>query len=117
MQKYRTNPTVQEREAAYQRRWREDSPAKTKARDRRHNLKRYGITAQEWEAKYIEQKGGCALCGCKENSNGHRLAVDHCHKTGAFRGLLCHSCNRAIGLLGDDPDRLREAAKYLEKGT
>jgi hypothetical protein len=42
------------------------------------------------------------------------LAVDHSHETGAFRGLLCHSCNRAIGLLGDDPARLRAAAEYLE---
>jgi hypothetical protein len=40
--------------------------------------------------------------------------VDHCHKTGRVRGVLCFNCNSAIGKLGDDPDAVRRAAAYLE---
>jgi hypothetical protein len=44
----------------------------------------------------------------------HHLCVDHDHRSGAVRGLLCNACNTALGLLGEQPDRFREAAKYLE---
>lgn len=47
--------------------------------------------------------------------NVRNLAVDHCHENGHVRGLLCSSCNTAIGLLRDDPAILRSAIAYLEK--
>lgn len=43
-----------------------------------------------------------------------KLVVDHCHKTGRIRGLLCHNCNRALGLLQDDVGVLRKAIGYLK---
>ncbi len=46
-----------------------------------------------------------------------KLMVDHDHTTGEVRGLLCHNCNRAIGLLREDPERLRRAIEYLEGAT
>ena len=77
----------------------------------------YGI---DYAAMNLAQDGVCAICKKPElnRSNGpnpKRLSVDHCHETGAVRGLLCNNCNRAIGLLGDDPALLRAAVEYLER--
>lgn len=57
------------------------------------------------------QGGVCAIC--KQPPEGKRLARDHNHTTGQFRGLLCTRCNVALGLLGDDPSRAEGAARYL----
>jgi hypothetical protein len=46
-----------------------------------------------------------------------KLVVDHCHSSGEVRGLLCHNCNRALGLLKDSVDSLMRAARYLEGAT
>jgi hypothetical protein len=54
----------------------------------------------------------CTICG-GVNQNGKALAVDHDHDTGEVRGLLCDGCNRGIGFMEDDPERLRRAAAYL----
>lgn len=58
----------------------------------------YGITLEEYASLYDEQGGRCALCGGESNGRG-RLAVDHDHETGRVRGLLCFSCNTALGRL------------------
>ena len=60
----------------------------------------------------------CDVCGSSNspNRNGkNRMHFDHCHKTGVFRGWICGSCNRIIGLAKDDPRRLRALADYLER--
>ena len=81
---------------------------------RNYNFKkRYGITVEVWEKIFIAQNKKCAICNGEGNKRG--WALDHCHKTGAVRGILCHPCNTAIGFFADDPDRLRSAAAYLEK--
>lgn len=78
----------------------------------------YGIAREEYEEMDCAQSGVCAICEQPE-TRLHRsgkvkaLSVDHDHDTGAVRGLLCSACNTAIGLLGDDPDRLVAAAFYL----
>lgn len=77
------------------------------------NLKKAGLTLREFKQLLLEQKGRCAICR-KRNRCGYRLCVDHSHSSGAVRGLLCHDCNRGIGLLGDSAARLKDAAKYLE---
>lgn len=57
---------------------------------------------------------GCEICG---EGNGTRLlVVDHCHESGNNRGILCDRCNLAIGNMRDDPERLRRAAEYVERG-
>lgn len=80
-------------------------------------LKRRGMDRSEWNRLLQEQQDGCALCGLKEAgwNFGVGLVIDHCHKTGAVRGLLCGDCNTALGRFGDDPERLRAAAAYLER--
>jgi len=64
------------------------------------------------------QNGLCAICGkppSRRNVKEMLLHVDHNHKTGKIRGLLCNSCNRGIGLLGDNPDTLFAAEGYLRR--
>lgn len=77
-------------------------------------LRDYGITTEDYNKLYQAQKGKCAICGGKQTS-GENLDVDHNHKTGEVRGLLCHSCNKGIGLLKDSPRILKLALKYLEE--
>lgn len=79
---------------------------------RRHYLKyRYGITPEQYDEMLEAQEGVCAIC--KEAPTQQRLAVDHDHKTGEVRGLLCFSCNTALGHFRDDPERLISASDYL----
>lgn len=64
----------------------------------------------------LEQQGGvCAICG-RPPSETRRLDMDHDHKQMFIRGLLCHACNRALTYRVDNPEWLRKAALYLEKG-
>jgi len=79
-------------------------------------LTNYGITVEQYDEMLARQDGGCGICGAKTDSQGRRLHVDHSHETGRVRGLLCDPCNRAIGLMRDDIDRLKMAIKYLESG-
>ncbi|HEF4840214.1 TPA: endonuclease VII domain-containing protein [Burkholderia vietnamiensis] len=81
----------------------------------------YGINYDAYLAMLAEQHGVCALCGGEgfvmARHHKLKLVVDHCHKTGRIRGLLCHNCNRALGLLQDDADVIRKAIDYLEGVT
>lgn len=72
----------------------------------------YGISADDYDAILTAQDGCCFACG--ERSTTSRLTVDHDHATGVVRGLLCGSCNLALGKLQDSPEILRRLADYLE---
>jgi hypothetical protein len=61
----------------------------------------------------VSQEGVCLLCGSPPRPP-YSLHVDHDHATGRIRGLLCFTCNNALGDFADDPDRLRAAARYVE---
>lgn len=83
--------------------------------DREGNLRRlYGMTLAEYDELFEAQDGVCAICG-STNTNGHRLVVDHDHGTKEIRGLLCHNCNRGMGLLQDNSELLYKAGDYLKK--
>jgi Recombination endonuclease VII len=70
----------------------------------------YGLTLEEYNKMYIDQKGLCKMCGKVPKKT---LVVDHNHQTGEIRGLLCHGCNRAIAIF--DNAQLHEGAKeYLK---
>lgn len=100
-----------ERSRAYHREWRKKNPE----RARGFGLKfRFGIGFEHYEALLRSQNGGCAICG-GQNSKGRALAVDHCHKTGKVRGLLCSKCNSGIGMLGDSSLLLKIATEYVVK--
>ena|ERR1700730_4342225 len=80
---------------------------------RRRRLKRqYGISLEEYERLLALQNGACAICRRKSK---RMLCVDHCHKTGRVRGLLCVRCNTGLGLYKDDPSLMRRGADYLER--
>ena len=82
-------------------------------------MRRFGITLATFRNLLKQQGGGCAICGCKLGMSrlGRRLrlCVDHCHRTGAVRGILCNSCNNGLGRFRDDPAMLERAADYLRK--
>jgi hypothetical protein len=81
---------------------------------RRH----YGLTTVQYDAAKELQGGVCAICGNKNGKDGkraRRLAVDHDHKTGCFRALLCDNCNILIGLAEESEIILERAADYLEQ--
>lgn len=93
------------------------SKDETLRRDRMLKNK-YKISLVEYAEMLSRQNNGCAICGDTEvmviKRRTFSLAVDHDHSTGKIRGILCHGCNRALGLMKDDPSRLRAAADYLE---
>ncbi|WP_406305798.1 endonuclease VII domain-containing protein [Streptomyces sp. NBC_00885] len=73
----------------------------------------YGLSAEDYQRLFEAQSGKCAICHETRKTN---LAVDHCHKTEAIRGLLCARCNSQLLARGarDRPEILRRAADYLE---
>lgn len=80
------------------------------------NRKQLNVTPALYAKLNAAQQGKCAICQKQETAWPRKnLAVDHDHNTGKIRALLCTACNMAIGLMRDDPDRLRSAANYLEK--
>lgn len=92
---------------AKQRAKRKENAAEINARRRD---KKFGLAPGAYQAMLLSQDGCCAVCGEKR-----KLVVDHNHKTGAVRALLCSPCNTAIGLLKEDPTRFHSAVQYLAK--
>ena len=93
----------------------------------RHIKASYGLSKDEWMRMYSKQEGKCAICGCEnyQDIKGNRLSVDHSHpvsetrragtvEKNQIRGLLCHSCNTALGCLKHDLELFRKAMSYLE---
>lgn len=78
----------------------------------------YGLTVEQYQAMIEAQNGVCAICRevprHRSRTEG-RFLVDHCHTTGKVRGLLCHNCNVSIGLLKEDPVRIRALLAYVER--
>ena len=80
--------------------------------------KDHGITRKQFDLMFSAQNGGCAICSrptsCKTGDAFHGgLHIDHDHKTGVVRGLLCGNCNTALGKFQDSPELLLVAVEYL----
>lgn len=73
-----------------------------------------GITVEQYNEMFEKQAGKCAICGNTEDVSKKRLAIDHCHKEGHVRGLLCQLCNTGMGKFKDNYDNLLKAAEYLK---
>lgn len=71
------------------------------------------LSGKELSLLYDAHTQTCDLCGVPEIECTQGLCIDHCHKTGEFRGFLCKKCNTALGMLNDDPEMFLKAAQYL----
>jgi len=89
------------------------------SRARQLHLKRkYGLTFAEFDKMLTEQNNSCAICSTPvAGGKSNRFMVDHDHKTGRVRGLLCKSCNIALGEVKDDLTTLKNMINYLSKHT
>lgn len=77
---------------------------------REYKLKtKYGLTTEQFSAMIVEQNSSCKIC----NATLDKPQIDHCHKTGKVRGLLCRSCNTSLGLLKENTDTLRSMINYI----
>lgn len=94
------------------RKWEKENPEEDRRKARRYALKSlFGLTPEEWQKINDSQGGVCAIC---KGVSDKALCVDHSHKTGKVRGLLCGKCNRALGLLQDSPEITLSATEYLK---
>jgi len=97
---YRNDPERTAKAKVYSRQWR--------------LMKDFGLTVDDYDRMLKDQNGGCAICGADDSGNKRdHFAVDHDHKSGKVRGLLCYQCNVGLGHFKEDPDLLRKAANYL----
>jgi hypothetical protein len=77
-----------------------------------HLMSRYGITVVEYAAMFTAQEGVCLIC--KRPPKKRPLHVDHDHKTGKIRGLLCFRCNYGLSWFGHNSQTLQNASQYIE---
>lgn len=110
-------PTEKDKAKIYQKIMRDKDPERFAEYDRKRS---FGLSKKDYKVMLSEQNGVCAICGFSEtvrtNTNKlMNLAVDHCHKTGEIRGLLCSKCNMALGGFNDDVSTLKSAIEYLNK--
>lgn len=91
-------------------------------RHRKNELRKlYNLTVEQYDKMVEDQNGLCAICGKNpaiinayhDNNRHKKLVVDHNHKTGKIRGLLCNNCNRILGLVKEDPYVLHTMCIYL----
>jgi hypothetical protein len=87
--------------------------------NRKPRQNRIYLPKAEYQALMAKQDGKCGICNIEGgvNNRGGKLAVDHCHNSGKIRGLLCHRCNTAIGLLKDNIESLNSAINYLKTNS
>lgn len=113
---------------AYEDRNKEHLRAKRVVDNRRSRLRAFGLDEDSLVAMFDSQMGLCQICERQLDANmlgdTPRIrnnvttpCVDHDHATGAIRGILCGHCNRMLGMAGDQPAVLREAAAYLERAA
>lgn len=106
---------------------RDMSPAQMNERKKRRKeirmkciAKRVGTITSEILRYLSDNSGKCAICNLEisfyAEGRAKAAVIDHCHKTGLFRGVICHKCNSGIGLMQDNVQALERAVEYLKKG-
>jgi hypothetical protein len=112
----KNDPNKREARNKYYREYRKNNKEKIKPRDSEEwkiiNLtRRYGITVEYFNLLLEQQNNLCAICFKQPK----KLHIDHCHKSGKVRALLCSKCNTSLGLLNEDVQIFNNAIQYLEK--
>jgi hypothetical protein len=126
--KKRASLTEEEKESkkAYMREWKKENKDKVNT-SRRASRKRnpdtqraskyrlsYGITLEEYDAMFASQEGKCYICKVHQSALKNKLCVDHRHRDGKVRKLLCRKCNSSAGLMQENIQNIRALADYLE---
>lgn len=95
---------------------RKKDPERFKQYERNSKLNTsYGLTSEVFDLLLKHQGNGCAICGTND-WGPRRPHIDHDHTTNKLRGILCHSCNTALGLFKDNAEILQKAIEYLNRG-
>jgi hypothetical protein len=123
LKKYRNKPDVKARKSEYSKSEqgknvvkKYDASDKGKINSKKKHLQQtYGLSLNEYHAKLKAQNHKCAICGTDEVDLQRDLCVDHDHKTGIIRDLLCNACNTGIGMFKEDNSILHKAIAYLKK--
>lgn len=98
----------------YQKKRKKINPKSFTVIRRRSTLKQYGLTITQFESLLNRQNSRCAICSTdKPGGFANQWAVDHCHKTGGVRGILCSSCNKGLGHFKDNIAVMETAVRYL----
>ena len=112
-QRMKADPAFREANARRNLEWKRRNPGRHNASVRWAYFKgAYGMTLKQRDTMLVAQGGVCAICHRRPR---HRLHIDHDHKTGKVRQLLCSGCNTGLGKFQDDPGLLRLAIEYLER--
>ena len=100
----------------YHAKWREANKEELDRYRKDWSLKKtYGLTIEQYNDMFENQEGCCDICGKHQSEESRALSVDHCHDTGAIRGLLCNNCNSGIGKFSDNIEVLEKALNYLRR--
>lgn len=96
--------------------WKRRDPEKVKRVRLKYRLKsEYGLTLEQYDDMLDTQSYCCWTCGLPLlDFLTKNICVDHCHATGKVRGILCGKCNKALGLVDESLETLREMINYLE---
>lgn len=98
--------------------WSKEYWRKNRDKYRCQRLQRlYGITFEAFQKRLADQGGKCKICRTTVPAGRHGIfVVDHCHKSGKIRGILCNDCNVVLGKMHDSPVLLHRAANYITTG-
>ena len=108
---YRSKPENSDKSKKRSKIWQVNNPERVR---KNHLWIKYKLTVEDYQKLLCDQSYVCALCH-KPWSSKKNFDVDHCHKTGKVRGLLCQKCNKGLGHFYDDPELLLMAIDYLSK--
>lgn len=112
------NKSNPEKHKKYVYNWRDKNPDKTQ---HMYIIKEYGISSDQYKELLTKQNNLCKICKRPEttidprNKKLRRLCIDHDHKTGKVRGLLCQKCNSMLGFFDDNIQILENAISYLKE--
>lgn len=116
----RNRAAIKARRAGQNDKIRADANARYHANPQKHRddflRRRYGVSQVDYDRMLADQNGRCAVCGTAEYIGpGKKPHIDHDHKTGKIRGLVCVRCNVLLGMAQDQPARFYNAIEYLKK--